>query len=521
MTVTVLPFIKVVHIDRASSHQMQSLATTISLSASQSQTSHLARFWELRGRRTFQSHGITWGHYKGPFYTSLPFQISVDLEHEEAREILLRNHVGALSFATERSGGLQSGLYFCRPSEYTLQTVSRKQRGHVKEGLETCNMRVLPADELLIKGFELNQQTLERQGRSDKTFQIASEWAKFVRAVGECPGMTVWGAFIGDRLATYIIGCRDGDWLHLMYKMSRTADLVHYPSHALDYWIVSEVAKNAGVSFVGNGNVAVIADEGLDRYKRQMGYEILPRNIALHFHPLLAPLRTRTSVSIARRLAARFPQREDIVYGSRIMEGALMSAIDNAVTGPATDSCQQEEAPRFSRLTRPGWLFPALRMGQTLQSGGARYMLRRGIDYVGRRMGKKPVVVPRPPMPDEVLNLQPGEWVQVKTEAEIRATLDARGKTRGLLFTGDMTEYAGKRFRVFKRVENLFLEESKQHRKLKNTVILESSYCHGRTFNCDRSCFLFWKEAWLRRAEPGEIDAVPKPASDLVQIGSR
>jgi hypothetical protein len=31
-------------------------------------------------------------------------------------------------------------------------------------------------------------------------------------------------------------------------------------------------------------------------------------------------------------------------------------------------------------------------------------------------------------------------------------------------------------------------------------VLLEAVYCPGITFRCDRSCFLFWKEVWLRRA---------------------
>ncbi len=62
-----------------------------------------------------------------------------------------------------------------------------------------------------------------------------------------------------------------------------------------------------------------------------------------------------------------------------------------------------------------------------------------------------------------------------------------------------MRGFAGKRYRVFKRVESIFLEESKQRRTLKNTVLLEAVYCPGVTFRCDRSCFLFWKEAWLRR----------------------
>jgi hypothetical protein len=35
------------------------------------------------------------------------------------------------------------------------------------------------------------------------------------------------------------------------------------------------------------------------------------------------------------------------------------------------------------------------------------------------------------------------------------------------------------------------------------TVFLEGVYCDGKRHNdCDRSCLLFWREAWLKRVEP-------------------
>jgi hypothetical protein len=42
------------------------------------------------------------------------------------------------------------------------------------------------------------------------------------------------------------------------------------------------------------------------------------------------------------------------------------------------------------------------------------------------------------------------------------------------------------------------LEGSGELRKLQNTVLLEGVMCDG-IFGCDRSCFQFWREAWLRR----------------------
>ena len=99
------------------------------------------------------------------------------------------------------------------------------------------------------------------------------------------------------------------------------------------------------------------------------------------------------------------------------------------------------------------------------------------------------------------LNLQPGEWVQVKSIEEISQTLDERKRYKGLYFMPEMENFCGKKLKVFKRVEIIKLESTGEVRKLKSpTVFLEGVYCDGKLHDwCDRACFHFWKEVWLKR----------------------
>ena len=99
---------------------------------------------------------------------------------------------------------------------------------------------------------------------------------------------------------------------------------------------------------------------------------------------------------------------------------------------------------------------------------------------------------------DEVLDLQPGEQVEVKSEREVRATLDDQGRHRGLLWMPAMARFCGKRYTVFKRVETIMLESTGRLRKMRNTVLLTDVMCDD-LYGCDRSCFHYWREAWLRR----------------------
>ncbi|MFH0900933.1 MAG: hypothetical protein V2A73_09920 [Pseudomonadota bacterium] len=103
------------------------------------------------------------------------------------------------------------------------------------------------------------------------------------------------------------------------------------------------------------------------------------------------------------------------------------------------------------------------------------------------------------------LELEPGERVRVKKIAEIRATLNGRGQYHGLAYMPEMERYSGKTMTVRKRVTLFFDERTREMRKLKDVVILEDVFCEGRPSDpwdyggCDRTCFLFWKEAWLER----------------------
>jgi hypothetical protein len=99
---------------------------------------------------------------------------------------------------------------------------------------------------------------------------------------------------------------------------------------------------------------------------------------------------------------------------------------------------------------------------------------------------------------DEVLNLQTGEIVEVKSREEILASLDRNGSYRGLLFTTDMYACCGRRYRVRERIERIISEEKGEMRLLSNTVILEDGIC-DRHRGCGRGMYFLWREKWLKR----------------------
>jgi hypothetical protein len=102
------------------------------------------------------------------------------------------------------------------------------------------------------------------------------------------------------------------------------------------------------------------------------------------------------------------------------------------------------------------------------------------------------------------LDIQPGDYVKVKSKDEIKALINARNELKGCTFMDEMWVYSGTTQRVFKRVERFMDERDYRVKRANGLVLLENVYCEGTGIlgRCDRSCFFFWREEWLEKIEP-------------------
>jgi hypothetical protein len=105
-----------------------------------------------------------------------------------------------------------------------------------------------------------------------------------------------------------------------------------------------------------------------------------------------------------------------------------------------------------------------------------------------------------------VLNLKAGEWVEVRSQEEILATLDEHGRLENLPFMPEMLPYCGRRFQVFKRADKSCDNiEAWSIRRMERSVFLEGLRCDGSGHGgCQAGCLIFWKEAWLKRTASSE-----------------
>jgi len=107
--------------------------------------------------------------------------------------------------------------------------------------------------------------------------------------------------------------------------------------------------------------------------------------------------------------------------------------------------------------------------------------------------------------PQEVLNLQPGDLVEVKAKREIWQTLDVSNKNRGLWFDIEMLKFCGEKYQVLGRVQQIIDEKTGRMLRFTNDcIMLDGAKCNGDHHRfCPRSEYIYWREIWLRRSREG------------------
>ena len=159
-----------------------------------------------------------------------------------------------------------------------------------------------------------------------------------------------------------------------------------------------------------------------------------------------------------------------------------------------------------------GWLLKAFSFWlftKTLRLGAYRAQLRL-YEAIRKRTGG----IPFPYQygncehtPTESLNLQAGEWVRIKPQAEILKTVNRMNRNRGLSFDEEMVGFCGGTYRVLRRVERIIQERTGQMTQLKGgCIVLDGVTCQSRFKDqrlfCPRSIFPYWREIWLQRTDP-------------------
>jgi len=86
------------------------------------------------------------------------------------------------------------------------------------------------------------------------------------------------------------------------------------------------------------------------------------------------------------------------------------------------------------------------------------------------------------------------------------STLDPFNELKGCSFPSQMYQYCGTEQKVFRVMKYFMDERDYRMKKTRGIILLENIFCNGTAVfgDCDRCCFLFWREEWLEKIHSGE-----------------
>lgn len=171
--------------------------------------------------------------------------------------------------------------------------------------------------------------------------------------------------------------------------------------------------------------------------------------------------------------------------------------------------CQSTELGAATSQLPPGdlrYFFRDLWIGEATLGRMIYVLCRAAVNFAWRRLFRREFssrpAGRQPKTAHAELNLQPGEWVEVKSAAEITATLNPLGRNRGLSFEPEMLRCCGRRYRVLAPVRRIIAETTGKMLELSNTVVLDGVTCEGLCAkNCPRAHHFYWREIWLKRVD--------------------
>ena len=217
------------------------------------------------------------------------------------------------------------------------------------------------------------------------------------------------------------------------------------------------------------------------------------------------------------------------------VEGMLKASKASTSQGETVYSCQATELRNFTSYMRaldPRQYVRDVRSGNLSRqlAGDSKAahrlemvlavveLLRAGVIGLFNRVQERRGCAQYPPFwgqqkktPLEILDLQPGELVQVRSKEEILATLDQSRKNRGLYFGVEMLHYCGGIYRVLRRVHHIIDEKTGKMLDMKYPcIVLDGVWCQSADYHqfCPKAIYHYWREIWLERAEGVKVPAI-------------
>jgi hypothetical protein len=303
---------------------------------------NFAEWYRRQGHHVIRSAHSYWYDAGPRVYQAFPFGQLIEPSDDELRALMLKNGIISLRYSAPLHATVGKISYHVTlANPYNLEMLRSQARNAVKRGLAKCEIQQVPFERIATEGWNLQRDTLERQGRLNSMSEV--EWKRICFSAVDLEGFEAWSAIVDGELAASLIICKADDIFYVPYAFSHSKFLSYYVNNALFYSVSCNLLARPGIKSIFFTVQSLDAPKSVDDFKFRMGLNAKAVRQRVMFHPLLQPLIGKFSHRTAESLMNRYPQKTSFAK----VEGMLRFYLDGNLAEDQQEwpDCIKEASP--------------------------------------------------------------------------------------------------------------------------------------------------------------------------------
>ncbi len=278
-----------------------------------------AEWLRRQGYQVARSASSHWVNLGKRVYQAFPYHWLIHPEEAELNQFIQSRRVLALRYSTSLAapaGCLSYHATYDAPS-YDLNNLGKWARKNVRRGLKNCQIEEIPFSRLAGEGWQLQVDTLDRQGR--RVPMSASLWERLCLAMVGLSGFKAWGALVQGQLAASVVTFRMDDCGYMLYQQSHRRYIQDHVNNALSFAVTKWLLEQSPIRSILYGLHSLDAPASVDEFKFRMGYVAKPVRQRVVFHPWIRPGINCVSHALIRQLLHLTPGNPTLAKAEGMM----------------------------------------------------------------------------------------------------------------------------------------------------------------------------------------------------------
>jgi hypothetical protein len=275
-------------------------------------------FWR-QGYQVARTESSYWVNLGKRVYQAFPYHWLIQPEEAELQEFIQSQKALALRYSTFLEapvGCLSYHATYDHPS-YDLNNLGKWARKNVRRGLKNCEIEEISFSRLAKEGWQLQVDTLDRQGR--RVSMSTRLWERLCLSMVDLSGFKAWGAIVQGQLAASVVTFQMDDCGYMLYQQFHRRYIQDHVNNALSFSVTKWLMEQKPIHSILYGLHSLDAPASVDEFKFRMGYVAKPVRQRVVFHPWIKPCINHVSHALVRNLLKLTPGNPTLAKAEGMM----------------------------------------------------------------------------------------------------------------------------------------------------------------------------------------------------------